>query len=846
MKKWKIILSVLLANIIFFSGAAFIVTATQAYGILEEMKWHSEGEAKLILRDDSYIPIYAGGLNNAFVNQRIVNYIADLHCTDYSASYAVAMEDNNVIADPLNKLVFPRYGINYYSEEDRIIDFDKFFTDDEIKDMKKFFESNIGKLDEEITRIVCFGKMDDKYIYPTHIAIGNVYDEELTRENILINTDEKALNKSYAMLVYEIHKEYVYENEERLVDIDLQSYLHPDDAKEYIWPITFDSYCPEYKGDFEQVVTNVNKYKKYISENGTYERNSIFTYKKISSKQIEDCGHVITEYYSFVGKPFKQAIDECPEKYIAILLLLIPVNLFVIMVINSLKKNYYKGNGVKVKKSDIVLANIMLFVALVLDITIMQTKNILISLAYTYFLHPHIIIGMFLFNIFIIYSAKKIYNRQVINDKIASQIFFSVTDKLIDCVDELESINRGISLDSDKSDRELFDKEIRNLDGYIRDVIEWSKMQVGVLEIHPEEVKFGYLVEAVIKDVSKDTRIKIITNIDMNIVIEADLSRLAKAVAAFIRFVIRFSEDREAIYVIVEESEDKAYFKVSNNQNIKNLNRRAYKNKSKMLATFDMLLGKSYIRLHNGEHWYYDEEDEFTQYFAVPLKYIAKKKSKKDVNLKEIYGVIAHELKTPLNVMKLYNEALMIGNVSEEKIERYNLIIKTQLELIVNQVHEFVDSNYVSRGIVHPKKESVDLVEVINKTLDKYSVIMEDKELTANIEGVDKAEFISDATGVRSIVSNYINNAIKYSMVAETINISVEKDERFAIIKIANKVPENLRYNTEDKDKKVINRIERDGLGLIIARTYLDICKASYGCNYADDNVEYWFKFRIK
>jgi signal transduction histidine kinase len=265
-----------------------------------------------------------------------------------------------------------------------------------------------------------------------------------------------------------------------------------------------------------------------------------------------------------------------------------------------------------------------------------------------------------------------------------------------------------------------------------------------------------------------------------------------------------------------------------------------------MLATFDMLLGKSYIRLHNGEHWYYDEEDELTQYFAVPLKYIAKKKSKKDVNLKEIYGVIAHELKTPLNVMKLYNEALMIGNVSEEKIERYNLIIKTQLELIVNQVHEFVDSNYVSRGIVHPKKESVDLVEVINKTLDKYSVIMEDKELTANIEGVDKAEFISDATGVRSIVSNYINNAIKYSMVAETINISVEKDERFAIIKIANKVPENLRYNTEDKDKKVINRIERDGLGLIIARTYLDICKASYGCNYADDNVEYWFKFRIK
>ena len=33
------------------------------------------------------------------------------------------------------------------------------------------------------------------------------------------------------------------------------------------------------------------------------------------------------------------------------------------------------------------------------------------------------------------------------------------------------------------------------------------------------------------------------------------------------------------------------------------------------------------------------------------------KKNKKDEKIKGIYGVIAHEMKTPLNVMKLYNEA---------------------------------------------------------------------------------------------------------------------------------------------------------------------------------------------
>ena len=99
-------------------------------------------------------------------------------------------------------------------------------------------------------------------------------------------------------------------NSEKLVDINMDTYLHPEDMKEYIGRASFDDYCVWYSDEFKDVVTNVNKYKRYISENGTYERNSIFTYKKIASRQIEDSGHVITEYYSFVGKPFKQAMDE--------------------------------------------------------------------------------------------------------------------------------------------------------------------------------------------------------------------------------------------------------------------------------------------------------------------------------------------------------------------------------------------------------------------------------------------------------------------------------------------------------------------------------------------------------
>ena len=123
---------------------------------------------------------------------------------------------------------------------------------------------------------------------------------------------------------------------------------------------------------------------------------------------------------------------------------------------------------------------------------------------------------------------------------------------------------------------------------------------------------------------------------------------------------------------------------------------------------------------------------------------------------------------------------------------------------------------------------------------------MEDKQLKVTVDGEKTVEAFVDYTGVKSIISNYIINAVKYSDNGSDINITLEKDDKYVTVKIANDIPQNLRYNVDDTKQGVINRIERDGLGLIIARTYLDICKAKYGCNQKDDTVEYWLKFRLK
>ena len=74
----------------------------------------------------------------------------------------------------------------------------------------------------------------------------------------------------------------------------------------------------------------------------------------------------------------------------------------------------------------------------------------------------------------------------------------------------------------------------------------------------------------------------------------------------------------------------------------------------------------------------------------------------------------------------------------------------------------------------------------------------------------------------------------------------MHETSKCVIFKITN---DRLAYAFDDKkistkDTKIINRIERDGLGLLIAKEYLNKHKAKYGYELNGETVEYWFKIK--
>jgi len=130
---------------------------------------------------------------------------------------------------------------------------------------------------------------------------------------------------------------------------------------------------------------------------------------------------------------------------------------------------------------------------------------------------------------------------------------------------------------------------------------------------------------------------------------------------------------------------------------------------------------------------------------------------------KELFIGVAHELKTPLAVMKLKNEVTLIKKRSpQEYIETIKLNIKT-----INEMNKMIE-NVLKIG----RQESdhfeppvqMDVIPYLKEKANNYKLLaeQEDKELIIDLKP-DKYKTAIQPTLVNHILQNFVQNAIKFT-----------------------------------------------------------------------------------
>lgn len=172
------------------------------------------------------------------------------------------------------------------------------------------------------------------------------------------------------------------------------------------------------------------------------------------------------------------------------------------------------------------------------------------------------------------------------------------------------------------------------------------------------------------------------------------------------------------------------------------------------------------------------------------------------------YAMI-HDMKTPLSTIFMTLNFLHTGRLDDkpEKKEKYFQIAESEADHLLTLTNKVLTISKLEQHKLEMHKEELELEPIIDKLIDKFTAKAEKpvhfiKDLQAEVIYADE-EFLGE------VLSNLIDNSIKYSKESVEIMLSSTSNELYTILKV-----HDNGLGISDEDQKVIfNKYERAAAG---------------------------------
>ncbi|MFC0516914.1 sensor histidine kinase [Mucilaginibacter angelicae] len=132
---------------------------------------------------------------------------------------------------------------------------------------------------------------------------------------------------------------------------------------------------------------------------------------------------------------------------------------------------------------------------------------------------------------------------------------------------------------------------------------------------------------------------------------------------------------------------------------------------------------------------------------------------------------ITHELRTPITILKSSNEALaQFGAAADpEKLERYLKINAAVLDSLDSNVDRVLEITKYEQGVKLANLQPLNLMELVKQIVARFS-LYENAVIELQYD-LTYTEIVTDGFIIDTILSNLVDNAIKYS--GEKVNIQI-------------------------------------------------------------------------
>ena len=185
---------------------------------------------------------------------------------------------------------------------------------------------------------------------------------------------------------------------------------------------------------------------------------------------------------------------------------------------------------------------------------------------------------------------------------------------------------------------------------------------------------------------------------------------------------------------------------------------------------------------------------------------------------------VSHELKTPVATVKVALEAIQNFNIKNEKetADEYIRMATLEMNRLDLLIQKVLNNSVYEDGKNYILKENIDLKALIENVLKTFEIRF--KARNCKVDFVDETKdsvFQGDKLHIEGVISNLIDNSLKYSVVDPKIDIKILGNSDRLILAVSDNgtgIPEEYLSRVFEKFFRVpnenIHNVKGYGLGL--------------------------------
>ncbi len=212
---------------------------------------------------------------------------------------------------------------------------------------------------------------------------------------------------------------------------------------------------------------------------------------------------------------------------------------------------------------------------------------------------------------------------------------------------------------------------------------------------------------------------------------------------------------------------------------------------------------------------------------------------------KEFVGNVSHELKTPIFNIQGYVLTLLEGGIDDPKINKlYLQRTETSINRMISIVEDLESITKLESGELKLKFEKFDIVKLVEEVFDMEQMLADEREITLDFtRRPERPVYVkADKKRITEVLTNLINNGIKYSRKKGFVKIGFYDLEEIIMVEVSDN-----GIGMEKKDlPRVFERFYRvdksrsreqggTGLGLSIVKHIIEAHNQSINVKSAPD-----------